>query len=327
MKKIKFFGIGMTIGLSVVTVVAVAATSAQRSASATPTAGKPLVLVQSNTFQITQAEFVSMAAAQGFAGQKDALGSAEKRQQLLDKMINVNVLAEEAARRGYDKDPEVIAVKKNRLATLMHNRISSQFDTYFPTEAELRSYYEENNNKYNKPEKVRARHILISDQTEAQQLLNQFKQEEVSQYQFRKIAKEKSEDLRTKAKGGDLAFLTRNTDDSTIPAKVVEAAFQIKTNGGLYPQLVQTRKGFHLVMRTGYRKAMNRSFEEAKDQLIKLVQRKLHKQKTEQAINALQQKYKVELYEENLKHVVIDLTKASTGRASAMPQRRRMRRE
>ncbi|MBN2344051.1 MAG: peptidyl-prolyl cis-trans isomerase [Deltaproteobacteria bacterium] len=321
MKKKNITAIAVVAGAACISIGTLAAKT-----ESTASGNYETVLVESKQFQITVDEFQTIARTQSPAVQKELIASKEEREALLDKMINVNVLAMEAVRRGYDSNPEVVTVKKNRLATLMHSQISGEFDAYAPTEADLKAYYEENIDKYNKPEKVRARHILITDRKKAQALLERLKRDEASQYEFRKIAKTESEDLETRAKGGDLAFFTREGAEKTIDPKVVDAAFQIKTNGALYPKLVETERGFHLVMRTGYRKAMNLSFDEAKGRLVKLVQRQLHRQKTEQAIAALQEKYHVQLFEENLKHVVIDLTKASNGPAAALPQGRRMRR-
>ena len=78
-------------------------------------------------------------------------------------------------------------------------------------------------------------------------------------------------------------------------------------------------------MRTGYRKAINLQFEDARDRIIKLVQRQTHKNNVENALARLQEKYPVSLYEENLKHVVIDLTKPETGPASSLAEDRNLR--
>jgi peptidyl-prolyl cis-trans isomerase C len=286
---------------------------------------KDVLLASGKGFQITIGDFLDVASAQNPAAQKEVLKSEAKQQELLEKLINMNLLAAEARRRGYDRNPEVITVKKNRLATLMHRTLADSIEETPPTEEALRAYYDKNYSKYNKPERIRVRHILISDRKKAQGLLSRLKKENVSQYQFRQYAREMSEDEQTASQGGDLTFISRNDTDSDVSPALITAAFQIQANGDIYPYLVETEAGFHILMRTGYRKAINLQFEDARERIIKLVQRQTHKDSVETALAGLQKKYPVSLYEENLKHVVIDLTKPETGPASSLAEDRNLR--
>jgi parvulin-like peptidyl-prolyl isomerase len=240
------------------------------------------------------------------------LDDPAKRKEFLDKLLNMEVLAAEAARRGYDKDPEAVSVLRNQLATLMHRRIADGIPETQPTEEALRAYYDANIESYRKPAKIRARHILISDEAKAKQLLDSVKSTKPSQYEFRRLAQENSEDEATRLRGGDLTFFPmpgeHRGDDPEIPAPVAEAAFRIKENGDILPELVKSDKGFHIIMRTGYRDKMDLGFEETRDRLVMLVQREQRKDDVEKAIDDLQQRFKIELQEENLKDVVIDLT-------------------
>lgn len=318
MKFVKIIGIFIGCGM----IAIVGWTTIAKDGSGADNKETDLIVVDSSQFKITLSEFAAVAATQTPMGQSEIIQDSKKRLELLDKLINMNLLAYEAIRRGYDQNPEVVTVKKSRLATLMHNRISGQIQALDPTEEDMRAYYQKNIDKYNKPEKVRLRHILLSNETEARALLNRLEKEEVSQYQFRKLAKDQSEDEKTRHKGGDLTFIVRDTPPEILDSKLVEAAFKIPSNGAIYSQLVQTEKGYHILMRTGYRKPMNLSFDEAKTRLEKLVQRQLHKEKVELAMKELQKKYNVQLFEENLKHVVIDLTKTSSNSSSSLQQQR-----
>jgi peptidyl-prolyl cis-trans isomerase C len=240
------------------------------------------------------------------------LSDPSKRKEFLDKLLNLEVLAAEAARRGYDKDPEVVSVQRNQLASLMHRRIADGIPETRPTDDDLRAYYEANLDSYRKPAKVRARHIQVSDEAKAKQLLENVRANKPSQYEFRRLAQENSEDENTRLRGGDLTFFPmpgeRGEDDPDVPAPVAEAAFKIKENGELYPELVQSDRGYHLIMRTGWREKMDLGFEQTRDRLVPLVQREQRKEAVEKAIDELQQRFAIELREENLKEVVIDLT-------------------
>jgi len=133
-----------------------------------------------------------------------------------------------------------------------------------------------------------------------------------SQYEFRRVAQEQSEDAATKNRGGDLMFFSRPGErrdgDPEVPEAVANAAFELKDNGEIARKLIKTDKGYHVVMRTGHRDKMSMSFEEAKERLSMLVQRDERKNAIEAAIDALEKTYPVTLHEENLKDVVIDLS-------------------
>ena len=235
-------------------------------------------------------------------------------EEFLDRMVDSMVMADEASRRGYDKNPEVVAIKKNKLASLMHRQITDEVGEPEPTEAQLKKYYEENYDTYHKPEKVRVRHILIKDKAKAEELLKKVLSEKVKQQEFRKMAKDNTEDEGTKKHGGDLGFVAKVKDrkegDPEVPEAIVEAAFKLEKNGEVYPKLVQTDQGYHIIMRTGHRSKMDLSFEDSKDRIKLLVGRELRKQQVEERINKLKEKYPVEISEENLKYVVIDLSQS-----------------
>jgi peptidyl-prolyl cis-trans isomerase C len=236
----------------------------------------------------------------------------DKRREYLDRLIDSEILADEAQRRGYDKNSEVVSVRKNQLASLMHRRIAEATTDDEPTEEALRKYYDEHSSDYHKPEKARARHILLKDKTEASQLLAEIKKKKISQHEFRRMAQERSEDEETKLRGGDLTFFTRPAEakegDPSIDPAIAEAAFKVKQTGDVYPSLVQTDKGYHIVMRTGHREKMSLSFEDAKERLVALVKREERRTRIEEQIKALEQRFPVQSFEENLKHVVIDLS-------------------
>lgn len=242
---------------------------------------------------------------------RDLLDKA-KRQEYLDKLIDMEVLAAEAQRRGYDNNQEVVSVRKNQLASLMHRRIAEGTSDGEPTEEALRQYYDEHSDDYHKPEKVRARHILIKDKAEAQKLLVEIKQKKMSQHEFRRLAQERSDDEETKLRGGDLTFFTKPAEakegDPKIDSAIADATFKLKESGDVLPELVQTEKGFHIVMRTGHRDRMDLKFEDAKERLVALVKREERRTTIEGQIKALEQRFPVESFEENLKFVVIDLS-------------------
>ena len=243
--------------------------------------------------------------------------SKEKQQELLNILIQGKLLAQEAARRGFDKDSEVTAITKNKLASLMHKSMVEDAEKASPSEEDLKKYYDEHIDDYHKPEKMRARHILMKDKVAAEAKLKELLSKKVELHEFRKIAKELTQNEDDKKNGGDLGFFTRvderKEEDSKIPAPLVEAAFSLKKNGEIYPKLISTEDGFHLLMRTGYRSKLDIPFEESKARIEVLVRRDQRRDAVETGIEKLKEKSPVEIYEENLKHVVIDLSDGASG--------------
>ncbi len=236
----------------------------------------------------------------------------EKRLEFLDRLIVMDLMAEEAARRGYDKHREVASVSKNQLASLMHRRIADNIQKADPSEESLRQYYDEHHDNYHKPEKVRARHILVSNKEKAEKLLEGVLKNKMSQHEFRRLAQENSEDEGNRLRGGDLTFFTkadeRSEGDPEVEPEVVKAAFSLSKTGDIYPKLIKSSRGYHIVMRTGHRDKMDLSFEKAKDRLTTLVRRELRKKQIDDAISEIKNRSKLEIFEENLKYVVIDLS-------------------
>jgi peptidyl-prolyl cis-trans isomerase C len=242
----------------------------------------------------------------------------EKRKELLDRLIKTELMAGEAKKRGYDKDPEVLAIGKNKLASLMHRKLVEAAESIVPKDENLKKYYDEHYGDYHKPEKMRARHILIKDKAKAEGLLKEILKDKPELHEFRKIAKDNTEDEKTEKNGGDLGFFSRieekTDDDPAVSAPIVEAVFKLAKNGDVAPKLIETEAGFHIVMRTGHRKKMDVPFEEAKERLAVLVKREMRRDTIEADIEKLKERYQTTVSEENLKHVVIDLTGSSKKR-------------
>jgi parvulin-like peptidyl-prolyl isomerase len=102
---------------------------------------------------------------------------------------------------------------------------------------------------------------------------------------FRKLAQQYNIDPATKESYGDLHFFSATKDDAEGPEAprpdaVRKAAFGLEKVGDLYPEVVQSDAGFHVVKLTGKRDAMNRTLDDAR----RLIQNRLWRQKREEAI-------------------------------------------
>jgi parvulin-like peptidyl-prolyl isomerase len=256
--------------------------------------------------------YVEAAAKRARPAERRELTQKQKRVEFAEMLIKEELMAAEATRRGFNKHSEVESVAKNQLAQLMLRRIADTVEAIKPTDEELQAYYDANYASYHKSEKARIRHILISAKDKAEKLLAQALEKPMNQYEFKRLAQDNSEDEVTRAAGGAVPFFARTSEredgDPAMDEAVVNAAFKLRRNGEIYPRLVKSSKGYHLVMRTGHRAKMDLSFERARNRLVTLVRREKRKEDIAGAIAALKTRFQVELFEENLKYVVIELS-------------------
>ena len=125
----------------------------------------------------------------------------------------------------------------------------------------LQNLYDENAELYTNPERRRAQHILVEDETLANDLLNQIKEGA----DFAELAKTNSVDTSSNEQGGDLGLFERDL----MGAEFDEAAFSM--NIGDVSDVVSTDYGyFHIIKLTEIQTETAQSFEEVTEQLVAL---------------------------------------------------------
>ena len=125
----------------------------------------------------------------------------------------------------------------------------------------LQNLYDENAELYTNPERRRAQHILVEDETLANDLLNQI-QEGVD---FAELAKTNSVDTSSNEQGGDLGLFERDL----MGVEFDEAAFSMNVSD--VSDVVSTDYGyFHIIKLTEIQTETAQSFEEVREQLVAL---------------------------------------------------------
>jgi peptidyl-prolyl cis-trans isomerase D len=138
-------------------------------------------------------------------------------------------------------------------------------------DAEARRLYDERKDRYDVPEQVRARHVLIqlaadappaavaAAEAKARQALERLRAGET----FEQVAAEMSEDAGSKADGGDLGFFRRGQ----MVRPFEEAAFSLPP--GALSEPVRSDFGFHVLRVEEKRDAERRSYEEVREELAR----------------------------------------------------------
>ncbi|MEW5825862.1 MAG: peptidylprolyl isomerase [Candidatus Bipolaricaulota bacterium] len=128
---------------------------------------------------------------------------------------------------------EAVAVQK------LIDAVNAEVGTVaLPTEEELLAFYEKNIVRYDESEQVRASHILVADEAEADALKEQL----ASGADFAELARAVSLDEGSKASGGELGWFERGQ----MVAEFEEAAFAATPGEIVGP--VETTYGYHLIL-------------------------------------------------------------------------------
>jgi parvulin-like peptidyl-prolyl isomerase len=232
--------------------------------------------------------------------------SPERRKEFLKNLVRFEVLAQEAKRRGLQRDPEVVRrVKRAMIDRLMEELHTTLVKMESITDKEIADFYKTNINLYKQPAKVRASWILLDSEAEAKKVLAEARKKPTDVAHFGELARKHTTDAATRDKRGDLDFFTR--DAGNIPRPVIDAAFAID---GLW-QLggpVKTERGYAVVMKTGEMEAVDRPLEQEKDRIRSRVFNEKRLRAMEKFVEDLQARAKVQIDDKALAKVKVDLS-------------------
>jgi len=153
--------------------------------------------------------------------------------------------------------------------------VASQIAGYTPSRQEIEEYYKKNAEKFNTPEKVHARHILVKTDTKDDEGTKQEKKKKIESLRarlvkgedFEKLAKENS-DCPSSQKGGDLGTFSRGR----MVKPFEEAAFGQKENE--IGPIVETRFGYHIVQVLEHSQPKQGTLEDASPKITQLLKQK-----------------------------------------------------
>jgi peptidyl-prolyl cis-trans isomerase C len=237
--------------------------------------------------------------------------SLEQKKEFLDSLVRFEVLAKEAYKRGLDKDPEVVrTMKQVMIQKLMRDEFDAKVTADSVPDTEMKTYYDANLAEYVKPEEVRASAIILKNKAQADRIALEARGEAGKTNKgFRDLVMKYSADEDTKLRGGDLRYFDATSKE--LPAPVVKGAFAL-INTGDVSQTVDAGNGqFYVLKQTGRRKAMTKSFEDAKPQIRNKLFRESRVKAQKDFVDNLKAKAKIEINEGNLAKVRIDTSAAT----------------
>ena len=268
------------------------------------------VLVTIGDRTITVGEFADRLASQS-PYLRARFESPERRREFLDNLIRFELLVYEAKRRGYADQPDIQRARRTAMTQqLIKQEVDEQLKLADITDEEIQAVYDANPQEYDRPAQVRASDILIKDRSnikdraKAEKVLGQAQKSDINQ--FRRLAREKSEDEATKKDGGDLQFFTADAEGHP-PKAVRDAAFTLNRVGEVFPDVVKTPEGYHIVMLTGKRAPLKRTYEQAKRAIRHKLAREKKDAAMDQLLERLRKDIKVEIDYDALADLKVDI--------------------
>lgn len=161
-------------------------------------------------------------------------------------MIRFELLAQAADRAGFTKDPDAVhALRQIAVTKLVNKTLGPAASPETITKADVeREYAARQAAEFTLPEAAQVRHVRVSDAAQADRLAAQAKALALADDRgFATLAASASEDAATRATGGDLGFIDKN---SRLPRAIVEAALSLKTPGEVAGP-IQTDSGFEVL--------------------------------------------------------------------------------
>jgi peptidyl-prolyl cis-trans isomerase C len=177
--------------------------------------------------------------------------------QIIQRLVDRKLLAQAAKKAGYLDKPEIqrrIEIGQEQI--LQEAYLYGKIDEVM-TDARLKAAYDKKVAGAAKEEEVRARHILLKTEDEANKVIAELDKGA----DFAKLASERSVGP-TSGTGGDLGFFKKDQ----MVGPFAEAAFAMK-KGEITKKPVQTQFGWHVIRVEDRRAAKVPSFEEAKEEL------------------------------------------------------------
>lgn len=189
---------------------------------------------------------------------------AQRRDRVLDYLIDLKLLAQQAAKEQLDRSDDfnkrmAYLHDKALMETLMKREVDKAV-----TDQAVRAFYDEQIGKAPRETEVHARHILVETEDEAKRIAQELK----NGADFAELAKKETKDPSGKASGGDLGWFTK---EQMVP-EFADAAF--KLNPGQVSEPVKSGFGWHIIKLEEKREKAPPSFEEVKDRIRAFLERR-----------------------------------------------------
>lgn len=208
---------------------------------------------------------------------------------MAQNIVMRRTLAAEAERAGLDRDPVVEAqlrqARERVLAEARITQVGGKPLDRAALEGLALSEYRADAGKFDLPEQVRVRHILIDHRAcDAENRIRKLREQATAGADFAALARANSQDPGSAPQGGDVGFFARGR----MAPPFEEAAFALKKPGDL-SEIVRTDFGFHIIRLEERKPNQRQPFEAVRDALVADIAAREEKKRRQAAVEAIEQ--------------------------------------
>lgn len=187
----------------------------------------------------------------------------EAQNRVVEQAIERRLLIKQAKKDKIQNSDEYKTALKNMQDELaLEIWMRKKMQTIKVTDAELKAFYEENKAKLVQPETIKARHILVSTEKEAKDIISQLdKAGKNLGTKFAELAKANSKDP-SKDNGGDLGWFSK---EQMVP-EFANVAFGLKP-GAFTKTPTKTNFGYHVIYVEDKKPSQTMPLEQVRPQL------------------------------------------------------------
>ncbi len=221
---------------------------------------------------------------------KQMFEDAGGKRRLLDEIIKKELIYQDAIKKGIAKSPDVKRkIEEFRKITVITELFEKEIVSKAKvSDQEVRDFYDRNKGEFVSAAQIKASHILVETEKEANKILARLEKGE----KFQDIAKAVSIDKATAENGGDLGYLSKG---QMVP-EFERAAFGLKAGETSKP--VKTQYGYHIIKVVDRKGGSVIEFERVSDMISQKLLGDKQKELFDNYVDKLKKQYKIEIYKD-----------------------------
>ena len=240
----------------------------------------------------------------------------------LDARITEELLYREALRLKLDQDPEMNhRIRQMLTQKLIDEQVNRKEWSREVGETELNAYYEKHRDEFNRPAQVRLADIFVAvpagaskkdkdqQRKKAQQVLGEALKLKGQRAGFGTLMNKYSDTPQTHRRG-DTGFIDAEGQPAGVDKKLAQAGFTLEQMGSVYSKVVETADGFHVIMLTGQRPAIERPLASVENQIKQRIRRDSVSSARQAYIDSLKKGTEVQINKEVLADIAGNVQQA-----------------
>jgi peptidyl-prolyl cis-trans isomerase C len=226
-------------------------------------------LVKINNVSISIEEFRQISERQSLEGKMRLLNEEALRDFLDNYVITREVLYQEAKKKGFDKNKEIMAkVEDFRRAMVIDSLLEEVLRGKGEvSDNEIEQYYKENKDRFTEPLEVKIRHIVVNSEPILKEVLMKLSKGEG----FEKLASTYNID-KSREDGGNLGYIRRGQLAPSF-VQFEEAAFSLRKKGEI-SEVIKTVYGYHIIQLDDRKGTALKPFDQVKGKIRFFLQAK-----------------------------------------------------